>query len=643
MTGQGWDGLLPRQQWLSLVLAALEDRSSKGSFLTSDTVALDALRALLARESEELLRTKPPSRFARQAPHFFQQHYKPVLQQTPLSEWGALLNAIKEDVAPLSARELGSLRKLSGHWADLYQDTDRRRRFEAVEVFARFLVRSLSWKYVRRIELGNVQVHAVNLSVAALSLPPIVPIIITFVDRKNNAVRRAVEYTLNLQRAMESLDQGGRELIINVVVCHPGHVSGYAEELAGERNFLPLFEEDLKTIFLSERYTEGAQKWIQRNIGLSRLNPYTTEKPVHRPDMFFGRADEANVVLDNPGRDFMIVGCRQIGKSSLLHYLKRTTEASNSRHPILLDCARIKDPQEFAVRLTERINPRRLRHMSLARLPQMVRANQSATGRRYLLLLDESDGLVSMASQSGDWRVFEVLRELSNEGLTQTVFAGYKALYEAWKNLASPLYNFVSPIYLATLSEHSARELARRPMSRLGVTYGSKNLVSQLVRETGGHPSFLQFLCAGLIRALDKNGERRIEARHVNSLRTDRVYQDLVLRPFQARENLSRLERLLILEIVYARETKVTVHDFEALAAGMGGIKTREILDALQSLEIAGFLRATQSKVVSDEDAAEVIYVWTVPSFPVIAERNLPVQREVRELREELGLARRGG
>ena len=635
---KSWDSIQPKDQWLWIVRAELAKKSAGKSILAEH--AGKHLSALLTAHQRTHGKQFPARALDGSAGSYFQYHYKEILLHIPLKDWGRVLSSIIVDRSPFSNVEFRNLGELAFLWSK-FRGESRRERLEAIEPFVRFLTKTIGLVYRKPIVLGNVRMHAVGLSVASLNLPQIIPIIMTFVGGSRGATKVAFEYTIDLQGTLQSMGDVGRELILNIVVSPPEKISGYARLMKSESNFLLLYERDIKSIFLSERYVDGVKEWIQRSLGLARLNPYTTEKPVDRPEMFFGRAEEIRMILENPAKDFMVVGSRRIGKSSLLRYLKDTVENSGSRVPIFLDCSGIDSGQEFAVRLTYLINPRRVKRITLPTLAQMVRANKSAAKKRFLLLLDETDKLVDLALKSNDWAIFEVLRELSNEQLIQAVFAGYKTLYKAWKNLESPLFNFVSPVYLATLNVQSARHLATRPVNALKVSYRSGKLVNQIVSETGGHPSFLQFFCSELIKLIDGEGERVITATHVNSIRQLKIYREFVLKPFQAEGNLSALERLILLNLVKLKE-----HEFatdvvlKVLNTGSSMVTTRAALESLQNLEIAGFILVKELSEGAGSTQSGTVYVWTVPGFPIIVERTLPVDREIGELEAEVGIAK---
>ena len=143
--------------------------------------------------------------------------------------------------------------------------------------------------------------------------------------------------------------------------------------------------------------------------------------------MFFGRSREIETILASESTDFVVLGSRRIGKSSLLRFLEKATAVSEERLPIYIDCSRIENYHDLSVRIAEHINIRRARRIQLSTLGQMVRASFSVRKVRYMLLLDEIDKLVLLATRSNDWAFFEALRELSNTGVAQSFFQGTKA------------------------------------------------------------------------------------------------------------------------------------------------------------------------------------------------------------------------
>lgn len=625
-----WDELSALDQWLCL-RARDAQHGKKPDSVGSAEVFCGLVNGHRQRVAIEWTDLQAPPGLSHNA--FFRKRYREILKAVPLERWQDVVACLDRGDIPFSDLELQNATELSSHWRRL-RSGRRTVRLAAVDSLVDFLIRALSLELVRRESLGNQPVYGVRISLPNLRLPEIIPLVVSFVRMQEGGAETALRYLGDLQRTLEVRGKAARGLILNLVVGSGEEYQRYLAHAARQQDLLVIDEGKLAGIFLGERYSEELHTVIKSDLSLVRLSPYTPEKPVHRPEMFFGRAEETRRVLDSPDRNFLVVGARRIGKSSFLRFLQDTTRAAGSHVAILIDCSDIGDGDTLARGLANQVNPRRARRIQIGHIPQLFKVSQSVRNKPYLVLLDEVDRLVELAYGEDNWRTFNVLRELSNSGAAQVVITGFSTLYRTWQDLSSPIFNFGTPIYLSVLSHRSAWKLVAEPLRALDVEFKSEDLVEQIVRETGGHPSFLQFFCAELIHVLDLHGSRLVTADVLHAVRQSREYRELVMKPLLYAPNMSALQRWIVLEVVRGHQYSFTVDELlEAMKPQMPEVPPLAVAEGLNELELAGVIRSKSPSTKSVRDPKEIRYVWTIPGFPVAVERSFPIDKAIEELK----------
>jgi hypothetical protein len=636
-----WDQLSILDQWLLILANDLRRSRERSEIVVSDFEQLgeglrDLLRPYWAGKNPEIQKDETVREL--NSVIFFQAHYKQILRQTPLSIWSDMLGALRRDRMPLTFREIQNLERLSVLWKQL-ESSDRRSRLDSVGPFVEALLMVFGWEISRRDSVGNETVFWLKAPGLKLKVGPNLLLIITFVFKNPGSAERALRWTYDLLGRASGLGSVTVKVGINLIVGKGPEVAKYKD--AFRDDFLCFDEALLKEVLTAERQVAKVEEIIKKGISLGRLNPYEADKPVQQPEMFFGREMEIRSILDNPGRDVAVIGARKIGKSSLLVFLRDVISRSISRVPVFIDCSIVYAPDKLAYELALQINPRRAHRIQMSQVSQMVRAAFSIRREPFLLLLDETDRLISFARQNGDWTFFETIRSLANDGVCQTVMTGYKVLFEAWQDRSTPLFNFVRPLYLSVLSKESAKQLVTAPMKELGVDFRELPLIEQLVKESGCHPSFLQFFCSELIGVLAERDTKIVTAAEFNAVREKQSYRQFVMKPFGSDNDFSLFERWLVLSLAGAKRFEFSARDIMDSFGGNENWLTSIAVDrALLGLELGGMVRVSQDLAGAAPGGQGLQYTWTIPAFVRMLEVTTDIDRQIRELRAEFASSR---
>src|SRR4029077_2272641 len=89
------------------------------------------------------------------------------------------------------------------------------------------------------------------------------------------------------------------------------------------------------------------------------------------------------------------------------------------------------------------------------------------------------------------------------KGIIQFVIAGSKDLAIRAAQRESNFYNFLGPCRLSNFDLGTTSTLLQRPMEELGFKISDPPLIAQqLLRESAGRPSSVQFICFHLVKRL---------------------------------------------------------------------------------------------------------------------------------------------
>lgn len=256
---------------------------------------------------------------------------------------------------------------------------------------------------------------------------------------------------------------------------------------------------------------------LARQLRVTRISPYQTRGGVTRPASFFGRSELLARVLNREPGNYLLVGGRQLGKTSLMKAIERRFEG----HPqVACHYLSLRD---------HRLLPR------LAQLAQqpidapletvLAALKQASGGRRLLLLIDECDLFLREEARSG-YTQLAALRAQSEEGRCHFLLAGFWDLYEAVAlDFSSPIRNFGEVIRLGALEREACIELATLPMQRLGLNYAESVLPARIVAACGQRANLIAIVCQQLLEHLAR-GERSFSVEAVNSALSSEVVQD---------------------------------------------------------------------------------------------------------------------
>lgn len=341
--------------------------------------------------------------------------------------------------------------------------------------------------------------------------------------------------------------------------------------------------EDQTELLLSPRPLDVLLRALAMQLRLTRISPYQTRGGVARADAFFGRSEALARVLNREPANYLVVGGRQLGKSSLLKAVQRR----------LVDHPRIAC--HYLSLRDHRLAPRLALQFGLAPDTPLdaviAHLGECHAGKRLFLLIDEADLFFRDESANG-YAQLSTLRALSDEGRCWFMLAGFWDLYAtAVLDYQSPLRNFGEVITIGGLERDACRDLATVPLARLRLGFAGSPLVDEVVEASGQRANLVAIICQECLEALEP-GERSIERRHLDRALRSRAVDDALAGwgRLTHDEAACRIDRAIVYHA--ARHGRTTLAELVSLFQQAGsGVAVDALTRGLARLQLAHVLR----------------------------------------------------
>lgn len=358
---------------------------------------------------------------------------------------------------------------------------------------------------------------------------------------------------------------------------------------------------------------------LAAQLRITRISPYQTRGGVTREGAFFGRAQLLARVINREPANYLVVGGRQLGKSSLLKAVQRRLVG----HPhTVCHYVSLRD---------HRLAPRMALQFGLPAdtpLEAIVGHLQAQyQGKRLVLLIDEADQFFRDESGNG-YAQLSTLRALSEEGRCWFMLAGFWDLYAtAVLDYQSPLRNFGEVLTIGGLERAACQELATEPLRQLRLGFDNQRLVDRLIDASGQRANLVAILCQECLEAL-MHGERVIETRHLDQALASQAVQDALAGwgRLSHDEAACRLDRIAVYHTAQAGQTSLAALAQLLQDHGVAG-DAQALRESLARLQLAYVLRK------QDAD-----YRFAIP---LLQDQFEPAEVELL-LRQELAALARG-
>ncbi|NIM14878.1 MAG: hypothetical protein GTN53_25910 [Candidatus Aminicenantes bacterium] len=392
------------------------------------------------------------------------------------------------------------------------------------------------------------------------------------------------------------------------------HAELHKASLNLDNLFVTPESKELTHLLLSPNPLDVFASLIASQVKVTRISPYQIKTGVNKESIFFGREQLLAHIMQREPADYLLVGARQIGKSSLLKAIERrySDHPSVECHYLVLEGNEITGHLARALKLPVNIHlPELLEHMS-----------QGEEGKRWLFLIDEADKFIAAESQTG-CATLKHFRSLSEKCKSNFIFAGFWDLYHAAVfDYQSPIKNFGEILSIEALEADACRQLATKPMVMLNIHYESNELVELLIHETGQRANLIAIICNEMLKKLDMT-ERLIRKEQLEEAFDSKAVISALSgwEMISSDETANRLDRI----IVYATINKETFTQTELMrfleSKGVS-YEAEQVKQSLERLELAFILKREKQN-----------YSYRVPLFKKMVRQQDPEDLLGRELK----------
>jgi hypothetical protein len=378
------------------------------------------------------------------------------------------------------------------------------------------------------------------------------------------------------ERRMADIFQDGRGPS-QVLVLDRTHSQNARQVLEGVPRVrcVVLSDNRLRDLLLADEPVRLLETTISEQVAVSELSPYQVAGGVKIENLFFGREREVRAMADRSIRNFLVVGQRQMGKSSLLLAVLRRLQARSDLDASYVELADADLHRRLA-------RERNLVPADGVPLPPIVEAAAGTPSRPRVWLIDEADDFISADAKAG-YPVLQALRALAEEGRAYFILAGFWDLYRAVVlDEKQPLRNFGEHLRLEPLDPRSALALVTEPMLALSLQWDAPSTPEFLVEQAGRRANLLVLACKALVESLPPDTHVLTREHLERVLREDKDLRD------QGRRwrGDHPLHRAVVRQaLLLGRPTREEVR--QALAARGADIRSSDFDEAMDHRELS--------------------------------------------------------
>jgi sugar lactone lactonase YvrE len=399
------------------------------------------------------------------------------------------------------------------------------------------------------------------------------------------------EILLQLQREEMSLQV---TIIITLKADQQQALRPYGENLA--TLWIVPNNRELTTLLLSPPATYALAHLLATQLKIAHISPYQTRGGITKETSFFGRAKILAHIINRTPTNYLIIGGRQLGKSSLLKQIERCyhNHPKVSCHYLVLRDNDLQRSLTITLQLPK--------NTSLPVLLEKLIAMPN--GQYRLLLIDEADRFIRHEMANG-YPLLNHFRSLSEEGHCYFILAGFWDLYRAAVlDYHSPIVNFGEHIIIGALETEASWQLATQPMTMLDIRYQSEALVEQILTATGQRANLIAIVGNEMLNNLANNQRLLSQADISQALSSQAILEALAgWMQLTHDEHAARLDRIIVYATVEIGEFKLTTL-MQILNENNYSYTTEQLQQALVRLELAFIIRRNHAN-----------YTYCVPLF----------------------------
>jgi hypothetical protein len=427
--------------------------------------------------------------------------------------------------------------KFDNYWKSLVESDDST--FDAaVAKFVDFFCDRLEVEKVLNERKGKLFAYYLDMSFMQMSVSEITPL---YIIKINTTDKHEINNIfLNIKNKIYE-NQFHKQISFVVVIGKAEYFKTLCKDSL--LDIAVLDESDIIQIIEAEKPRSALIKISKSQISVQRLSPYETVDPVVGR-MFYGRKWEMQQLINRVDKNFVITGCRKIGKSSLILNAYNQMREEESTFPVFLDCYPYRSIEDFVKQVVTRLEIRELRRMQVDKFHDFLRRMRKKYKKGITFILDEADRLLE-SDKNYNWELFHILSSAHTEGYCRFIISGYRTVFEQSQNLESPIYKMMETIRIHDLDNDSARALITQPIADLGIMLVEKEkIIDEILRQTSRQPNLIQFICKKLLEIEGKRNSNEITLDDVLAVEKSSEYRHHISDAFII--NANPIEKLIV-------------------------------------------------------------------------------------------------
>jgi predicted AAA+ superfamily ATPase len=273
-------------------------------------------------------------------------------------------------------------------------------------------------------------------------------------------------------------------------------------------------------LFLEPNPKELLLDIFSRHLSLDNISPYQVTRGVDNASIFFGREKIIKDITQRNPRNYLIVGARRVGKSSLLKALHRTYLKNKMLKPLYFTLA----DSNLKKKIIDELTPLNKNINSFSDLKLYLKQQD----KKYVCLIDEVDDFIEY-DKNKNYEFLKSLREMSEEGYITFILAGFWQLYQSKFDHQSPLLNFGDFIEIGELESDACHNLIKKPMSAMNIVFEEDSLINNIVGKMGQKAQLISLVCQELLlddKSMKKISIDGIENALITKKDVERVFQN---------------------------------------------------------------------------------------------------------------------
>jgi AAA+ ATPase superfamily predicted ATPase len=386
-----------------------------------------------------------------------------------------------------------------------------------------------------------------------------------------------------------------------------------ADELAKEckdfKNWLVLpNQKELTRLLLDPAPLDALATIIATQMQIDRISPYKTSAGITNDAVFFGRTHILATIMQRNLSNYILIGARQIGKSSILKKIERKYR----NHPViqcfLIEANHMTDIAEPIANALQ-LPPQTSLNDSLAFM------HQQAPEYQYLFLIDEADIFVMHEASTG-YQTLHQFRNISEQSVCHFIMSGFWGLYKSVAfDYHSPIKNFAETLIIGELEKEACYDLATIPMAKMNIGYESEDIIHEIIEKTGGRANLIAIICDRVLKELPNDSQRLIRRKNIEEVMDQEPFLadiDRGWKQMAQNESADKIGRVIVYATIGLES--FTLKELPALLKQHGfQFKLEDVKQALLRLELAFILRRKKST-----------YAYCIPLFVEINKEDAP-------------------